>query len=229
MAEPFDLGNLGAAAPDATTTDVRGKNFFAALPDNAGVQEKSFASVQSMQDEGFTFTYRLARVSFPKIREYGLKWDERSRTMYATTQILSARESTYNREYTLSGIQFRNPNAINGKYFDNNDPRNISKRGSESIDEARTSDARIDRFIQRYKVAFGQTFPTGLNNNPQFILAKTDFRSETPYQLNGDVRGVETNIDRSWNNLMNALNTDGKLGAGGIDKQICEIEQGCAR
>lgn len=223
MAEPFDLGNLGAAAPDATTTDVRGKNFFAALPDNAGVQEKSFASVQSMQDEGFTFTYRLARVSFPKIREYGLKWDERSRTMYPTTQTISGRENVYgpDNRYQLTGVQFRNPNAINGGKLIG------LRRGEQEGADGLRADEQLDQFIRQYKRAFEQTFPTGLNNNPQFIMAKSDFRSETPYTLDGDVRGVEVqgNHNREWRYLMSALNDQEKLGAGELENRFHKLNK----
>ena len=229
---PFDTDNLGRDAAAGLDTDLGERAFFGKLPEGGAVLDKSFASVQTMNDEGFTFTYRLARVSFPKIREYGLKWDERSRTMYATQQTLRRGESGNPRNgtrnegsYTLKGIQSRNPRAINGSFID-------MPRGLEKARPIVANENALQNYITNFKRAFAVTYPTGLNNDPKFILAKSDYRSDMDtLSLTGETRGVETDLNIPWADLMAALNDVNSvgsatgLGAGGLKNRFLELNK----
>lgn len=231
---------LGRDADANLETDLGQQEFFARLPQGKAVLDKSFASVQTMNDEGFTFTYRLARVSFPKIREYGLKWDERSRTMYATQQTMRAGEPGNPRgdagSYTLKGIQSRNPNAINGNLIRGAEVPGVGMpRGRANNGPIEGREIQLQNYIDNFKRAFAATYPTGLNNDPQFILAKSDFRSDMDtLSMSGETRGVETNLNIDWTDLMTALNdkdSDGVaaagagLGAGGLKNRFLELNK----
>ena len=203
------------ATVNKTETDLQNEMFFPKL-DGAGVQAKSFASVQSMGEGGFTFTYRLARITFPKVREFGLKWDERSRTMWGTTQTV---KNSKGDDYVLSAIQSRNPNAINGKKID-------FKRGIDTArDTNSTKETELRNYITNYKKAFAQTFPTGLNNAPNFILAPQDFRSDIKYEMEGEVKGIETGQEIPWNNVMAALNESKPLGPGKLKNRFLQLNK----
>lgn len=199
-------------------TDLQDTKFFPEL-DGAGVQAKSFASVQSMGEGGFTFTYRLARITFPKVREFGLKWDERSRTMWGTKQTV---KDSRGQPYELSAIQSRNPNAVNGRYFGADFKRGIDK----ARDTTPAEEGKLKTYIDSYKKGFAKTFPTGLNNAPNFILASQDFRSDIKYDMEGEVKGIETGQELDWDkNVMAALNDKGPLGPGKLKNRFLQLNK----